>query len=129
MCKLLIQSFYFNTLISCVGICWWKFHLRTTRLMKLCQVHVSMNTSRTLYKRPMGTMEGLVLPDLLEVHFQFICLSEQSQLRSIKLSVLSFLKKVPFSTSPLPHSGVFFKRSSFCSSFSTLIVFIVFNFS
>lgn len=63
-CKLLIQSFYFNTLISCVGICWWKFHLRTTRLMKLCQVHVSMKTSRTLYKRPMGTMEGLVLPDL-----------------------------------------------------------------
>lgn len=55
-------------------------------------------------------------------------LREQSQLRSIKLSVLSFLKNVPFSTSPLPHSGVFFKRS-FYSSFSALIVFIVFNFS
>lgn len=41
--------------------------------------------------------------------------------------MLSFLKNVPFSTSPLPHSGVFFKRSSFYSSFSALIVFIVFN--
>ena len=66
-----------------------------------------------------GTLSIYLLPKL----------SEQSQLRSIKLSLLSFLKNVPFSTSPLPHSGVFFKRPPFYNSFSALIVFIVFNFS